>query len=300
MKHFYTILILSFILAGCSAGASRDFSEYREMAYSDIISPLVIGFSTHWTEFSPDESALSNVYGYESPYTAFAQADIDSDGSPELLIGDAFDDGAYQLYDIFTFDPKTLTPVHLLCGSERDSFVINGSGIIVETGSNSAFDSFTKYYRIEKSGLKEIEGPITDDLMALKFDKVLRYVAPSMYVAVGTGGETAGQLIKTFDDGYLVEVQDTVRISKEGVDIQFWSAYDGKGVVFPASPGSYPVFSAGSADSGILGQIIYESGIVPEAYPCKGYIPGWLKIGFNGTEGFVHESDFSWDFESRF
>ena len=301
MNRILTILLATaVILSACSHRTSQDFSEYRDMAYSDIISPLVVGYSTHWDEFSPKDCGLSDVYGYESPCASFANCDIDGDGSPELLIGDDFGDGKYLLYDIFTFDAKSGSAAHLLSGGERDSFTINGSGVICETGSNSAFESFVRYYKIENAALKEIEGPVTEDLMIPEFDKVLRYVAPTMYVAVGSDGELEGQLIKTFDDCYLIEVQDTVRIPKEGVEVQLWSAYDGRGVIYPISPGEYKVFAAGDIDSDTIGSIIYESGYVPDTYPCKGYAPGRFKIDFDGREGYVAESDFSWDYADRF
>ena len=300
MKRILQTILLTSILSGCAAGAGQDMAEYRDIAYSDVISPLVVGFSNHWSEFFPSDSGLSDVYCYESPYCAFAQTDIDGDGSPELLVGDCFEDGSYLLYDIFTFDVKSGSLMHLLSGGERDSYVINGSGIIIETGSSSAFDSFTKYYKIENAAIKEIEGPVTEDLMIPQFDMVLRYVAPSAYVAIDSEGFAVGQLVKTYEDSYLIEAQDTTRISKDGVDIQLWSAYDGKGVVSPNSPGEYPVYRSNLCDTDILGQAIYESGYVPETYPCKGYIPGWFKIDFGGTEAYVRTADFSWDFADRF
>lgn len=295
------VLLTVGILAGFLStrkDKAEDLSEYCDTAYSDIIASIVTGYKIHWEESSPEDMGLSGVYRYESEYGGFARKDINGDGVEELLIGDVFQDGEYQLYDIYTFDKKTNNPVHLLSGGERDSFVINGKGAIIETGSNSAFDSMTRYYVIENAALKDVDSA-EEDLMVPEFDKFLRYVAPTAYVAV-KDGEVQGRLVKTLEDSYLVEIQDSVNIPKDGVDIQLWSAYDGKGVAFPKNPGSYPVFSQPDEDAGTIGEIIYESGYVPDAFNCLGYTRGWFRIGFEGAEGYLKEEDSDWDFVNRF
>lgn len=307
-KRVVLILTILAVLCGVLAGGllwnkedkldGIDCNEASEIAYSDIISEIVVGYQTHWSETSPEDSGLSSVYRYESEYGSFARKDIDGDGIEELLIGDDFGDGTYQLYDIFTFDSNKRSPVHILSGGERDSFVLSGSGIIVESGSSSAFESFVRYYKIENAAAKEYSGLVEEDLMALQFEKFLRYVAPTAYVAI-KNGDLQGHLIKTFDDCYLIEVQDTVRIAREGVEIQLWSAFDGKGVIYPSVPGKYPVYKLPEKDSVALGEIEYESGYAPQTFACLGYIPGWFKIIYAGKVGFVDEKEFTWDIADR-
>ena len=282
----------------CDISVTEEDLELCDIAYSDIISFIVQGYKCRWDGFSPDEMGLSYVYAYESEFCGFCQADIDGDGVPELLIGDDFGEGNYAIYDIFTFDVSSRSPMHLLCGGERDSFVIGGRGVIIETGSNSAEDSFTRFYEIMSPGLVEIDCA-EDDIMTLEFDHFMRYVAPGCYVALEEG-EVLGQLVRTLDEGYEIEAQDVAVRPKEGICIEFWSAWDGKGVVFLQEPGTAPVHADADAGSEVIGTVVYEEGYCPDSYPCLGYTPGWFKIESGASEGFVPEAVCSWDFADRF
>lgn len=296
MKKLALFLPLAVSLV-CSCKSEEDWSDLCETAYSDVISTLVVGFSTHWGEFLPDEVGLSDVYGYESPCLSFAQQDINGDHIPELLIGDDFSEGDYHLYDIYTFDTKSGGIVHLLCGGERDSFVVTGDGVIVEDASNSAFDSKTNYYVIEGTELRQVEGS-EEALLMPEFDRVLRYVAPSAYVAV-KDGEILGELLRSLDDCYLVCLKDSVRVSKEGVEIQHWSAFDGCGVVYPEESGEYQVYESRSTESPVRGDICCPEGCAPRTLICTGYNPGWFTVDYEGSESFVPEELFTWDFTDR-
>ena len=174
MKIRNTLLALAALLAlaGCGNRLTKEqVVEYGETGYSDIISFIVVGFQSHWDEMSPEEMNLSSVYSYCSPYAGFTQMDIDGDGFNELLIGDQFEDGTYALYDIFCFDKKDASLIHLASGGERDTFTITAEGVIVEKGSNSAADSFIKGYRIRKDKLVEVGQGLDGILMELKLER---------------------------------------------------------------------------------------------------------------------------------
>lgn len=155
------------ILASCGSCAPKlsqeEIIDFAEIAFSDIVSFIVVGYQSHWEDTNPDEMELSSVYAYSSPYCGFAQKDINGDGIPELLIGDKFEDGNVALYDIYTVHPKTASLIHLLSGGERDRFTVYESGTIIEEGSNSAADSFTKAYRIKKGKLVETKAKAQED-----------------------------------------------------------------------------------------------------------------------------------------
>lgn len=99
-----------------------------------------------------DYTGVSPIYQYKSPTRGFAKADINDDGILELLLGDSQD--AY--YDIFTYDAAEGKVKHVFCGGERDRVQFTGSWAIVREGSNSASDSFTKFYRLQNSELVEV------------------------------------------------------------------------------------------------------------------------------------------------
>lgn len=280
-------------------GEEADFMEYCGIAYSDVVAFIVQGYQCHWDGMDPAEMELSDVYRYESEYCGCCQTDINGDGIPELLLGDQFEDGTFTLYDIFTFDKTSGDIVQLLSGGERDFFVVNSDGIIIETGSNSASDGFIKYYRLEGSQLSESPAiHVGEDHMAIHIDRFIRYVAPNAIVAL-KDGKLLGQLMKSYDDKYLIEAQDTASVSKTGVSIEVWSAYDGAGVVCLKTPGTRPVYSAPDTSSESVGDMVYESGMCPECYPCKGYRPGWFCIALGKSEAYIQEEYAEWDFTDR-
>ena len=163
MKIIKSSILLATILMLTSCGSGRqkltreEIIDYGEIGYSDIISFIVVGYQSGWEEISTDEMELSSVYTYRSPYCGFCQKDINNDGIPELLIGDKFEDGSVVLYDIYTINPKTASLIHLTSGGERDRFTVNESGTIIEEGSNSASESFTKAFQIKNGKLLELK-----------------------------------------------------------------------------------------------------------------------------------------------
>ncbi|MCQ2183355.1 MAG: hypothetical protein MJY89_08155 [Bacteroidales bacterium] len=159
IRKLFETAAVAVALAGCGNHLTKEqVIDYGEIGYADIVSFIVVGYQTNWDGMSPGEMNLSPVYAYSSPYAGFTKKDIDRDGYDELLIGDQFEDGSYSLYDIYCFNKKDASLIHLACGGERDRFVINGEGIILETGSNSAADSFTKGYMIKNGKLVEVDG----------------------------------------------------------------------------------------------------------------------------------------------
>ena len=172
-KRKSLLLGASFLmLTGCGSHLTKEqVIDYGEIGYSDIVSYIVVGYQTNWEDMDPKEMNLSPVYTYSSKYAGFMKKDIDSDGYDELLIGDQFEDGSYVLYDIYCFNKKDASLVHLASGGERDTFIITGTGVIVETGSNSADDSFTKGYRIHKDKLEEVTSGWDRSLMPVQLER---------------------------------------------------------------------------------------------------------------------------------
>lgn len=300
MKERIFLFVSILALSGCARKPGFDVNEVFGIGYSDVVSYIVQGYQCHWEGMNPEEMGISDVYCYESEYGGCARMDIDGDGFEELLLGDDFGDGNYQIYDVYGFDKNTGDTVHLLSGGERDFFVINGDGVIIEHGSNSASDSFEKYYKIRKAKLVVLKNAPSDLApAAVELDRFIRYVAPSMFVVL-RDDEPLGQLIKTMEDCYEIETQEITEIPKEGVEVRHWSAYDGKGVVYPKNPGTVQVYAEPSADAQFIGEIKYEEGFCPDTFKCLGYVRDWFRIEYNGVEGYVEEKVAEWDFADRF
>ena len=148
-NKFITLAAATLAVAGCGTSEEKlaEIEDYGEIGYADIVSYIVQGYQCRWITMDPENQGLSAVYRYCSPTAGAAIQDINGDGLKELLIGDDID-GTVLLYDIYTINRKDASLIHLAKGGERDTFTINGSGTIIENGSNSAFDSFTKACRI--------------------------------------------------------------------------------------------------------------------------------------------------------
>lgn len=216
----------------------RDYSEYFT-GYDDRISFIVEGYQMHWEGFSPENLELSYIYKYESPCGGFAKHDLDGDGVEELLLGDQFENGDYQIYDIFTFNKSTGDIIHLFCGGERDWCTFNGSGVIIETGSNSADDSFTNCYVIKNLKLKKLgkRQPVTQDLLALDMDRFINYAKPEMLC----GGYTQQHELSEEDlvvfrnvlgDGSFTPLSVATQVVA-GLNYRFWCRYDDKSADSP-------------------------------------------------------------------
>ena len=138
--------------------------------YDDIIASVKKGLEDGRQTNTPEDLGVCYIYQYKSPSMGFAKKDIDNDGTEELLLGDSIEDG-YEIYDIFTYDTETGKVNHIFCGGERDRCVFNGSGVIIRSGSNSASDSFTKYYMIQAGEIVELkEAAVQEDLQIIELE----------------------------------------------------------------------------------------------------------------------------------
>lgn len=98
------------------------------------------------------------------------------------------------------------------------------------------------------------------------------------------------------DDGaYICAVQDTFSVPKTEARTELWSAADGKGIVFLKHPGSLPAYSEPDPSSGIVMDLTWEEGRVPDTYPCLGLDDGWFRIDAGGTQACIRAEHVCWD-----
>lgn len=174
-------IALALCLSSCSKQTKKELSlteeeqemvSYGEIGYADIVSFIVQGFQSKWEQMNPEDQGLSSVYKYCSPDCGFAQLDINGDGIKELLIGDQFENGSVNLYDIYSINPKDGSLYHLASGGERDWYTVNHLGILIEHASNSAFDSYEKGWEIKNGKLEKIKADAWEEtLMKMEMEK---------------------------------------------------------------------------------------------------------------------------------
>jgi len=120
------------------------------------------------------------------------------------------------------------------CGGERNWCTLNGSGVIIETGSNSADDSFTNCYVLKKLKMKKLGSrqPVTQDLLALDMDKFINYAKPQKEILCG--GYTEQRELSDEDLVLFRKVMGEVPFTPlsvatqvvAGLNYRFWCRYD--------------------------------------------------------------------------
>ena len=169
MRKIPLILIVILWFTSCGGGLSKEqLSDYGEIAYSDMISYIAIGYQTKWKDMNPREMNLSPMYRQMSSYAGFSIEDINGDGRRELLLGEEFPNGEYVLYDICCFSGKDASFIHLKCGGKTDYFQINTDGIIIESISTSG--SAQKGFRLKDDKLIEVD-TWTNNLRRIHLEK---------------------------------------------------------------------------------------------------------------------------------
>ena len=122
--------------------------------------------------------------------------------------------------------------------------------------------------------------------------------ASQMKVVVLEDGMVA-RYVGEDEDAYTCDIQDTFFVGKDEACVELWSAADGKGVVFLKRLGSCPAYSSPDAAAEVVGELIYESGYVPDTYPCLGLElelgDGWYKIDLGGRVAYVEAGYVYWD-----
>lgn len=226
------------VIAGCGNTGTKlsqaEIEEYGEIGYADIVSFIVQGYQSRWAEMNPEEQGLSSVYHYCSPTAGAAIQDINGDGIKELLIGDKAG-STVRLYDIFTINPKDASLIHLAKGGERDTFTINSSGTIIENGSNSAFDSFTKAYAIKDGKLEEIkDNAFEESLMKIELDNFAILASPAHEVCGGFTDQREMDEVEmamfrkaTENEGHIVYTPLSVSTQVvAGINYMFWCRFE--------------------------------------------------------------------------
>ena len=241
-------------------------------AYDPILSAMVRGYQTRWADV--DDAAVNPVYRMNLRTGGYALLDIDQDGVEELLIGDDFGGGLYAIYDIYTFDSDRHQLLHLLSGGERDRYHLTASGLLAETGSSSATDSFVKYWRLFGTQVTEADAPAEADSALIALRPFFLDASPDslvMEVAV-RNGDVIGRVVEYRKFSYLLEAQDTFSVSFDEVVLAYCAAICGDGIVSLAGFDVVPLYDLPDASVTPVATLRNTEGELPLTFPCRGYI----------------------------
>lgn len=95
--------------------------------------------------------------GLTAENVGWCTRDVDGDGSPELLIGSVGKPYFYALYTLVDGQPKQVVDA-----TERSGWCIEPDNILVNDGSNSAFEHITMFYWLKNGRLELNNGIIAD------------------------------------------------------------------------------------------------------------------------------------------
>lgn len=245
MKRSAVILLAFLTIAGCgnrngnNTNAQETLESYKS-SYSDIISFIAKGYQCGWEGMDFYEmGSLCPTYLSCSPDYGYAELDINGDGVKELLIGKSEENGTYKLFDIWTTDPKDGQLVHIANGDDRDWFVINGDGVIIESTVNLRLSSgpAQKGWQIEGAERVKMKGDgWNDSLLIVPFTFFSELVEKEPlyggYTSMRQPSDEEVAMLKkaTDDDGMIIYTP--IYVSTQvvaGTNYKFWCVWDDLG-----------------------------------------------------------------------
>lgn len=123
---------------------------YDSSAYSSILGGYYIALSDGYSASMLEEYGLNPLCAYyDYSQVGYTIDDVDSNGIPELLIGEIgeWGGGSGAFFDLYTLTDGQ--PVRVFASSERERYYLCQDGTIAEEGSSGADDSFNAYYAID-------------------------------------------------------------------------------------------------------------------------------------------------------
>ena len=128
--------------------------------YDEIIRKYIRGLNGGWSMQEFAENGLCYLAGYASGVSSLGYyvADLDGNGTEELLIGETDTDGYGNggfFYDLYTVNNGEI--ILIASSMERDRYSLCEENIIANDGSGSAFTSTSAFYYVDGSELEFIE-----------------------------------------------------------------------------------------------------------------------------------------------
>ena len=245
MRRLVFIIIFAIALTGCGNNRNKSANtnetlESCQSSYADIVSFIVKGYQCGWKGIDFYEmGSLSMAYLSCSTDCGYAELDINGDGVKELVLGKSEDNGTYKIFDIWTTDTVTGQLLHLANGDDRDWFVINGDGIIIESTVNLRLSSgpVQKGWQIEGAERVKMKGDGWNDSLLIVpftyfFDLVEKEPLYGGYTSMRKPSENEFEMFKkvTDDDGMIIYTPLYVSTQVvAGTNYKFWCIWDDLG-----------------------------------------------------------------------
>lgn len=117
--------------------------------YDAVIGAYTAAYEAGFDEYQFASADLSEmcVLGGGAEVVGYALADLNGDGTDELIVGRRAD-----IYDLYTTDAEGVI-VHLLTASDRTTFRIGTDGIIMQYDEETSLESVRTYSRVENGEL---------------------------------------------------------------------------------------------------------------------------------------------------
>lgn len=242
MKRFAAILLTLLMIAGCSNRNrnntnAQETLESNKSSYSDIVDFITKGYQCGWEGMDFYEmGSLSMAYLSCSSDYGYAEFDINGDGVKELVLGKSEDNGTYKIFDIWTTDTVNGQLVHLANGDDRDWFVINGDGVIIESivDLRMNVEKVQKGWQIEGAERVKIKGDgWNDSLLIVPFtlfsDLVEKDPLAGGYTSMRTLSEDEFEMFKKATDDDNLIIYTPLYVSTQvvaGTNYKIWCIWD--------------------------------------------------------------------------
>lgn len=133
-------------------------------AYASVLQLYASAFEAGWDR----QSCIDNGVNYlivdtTAAETGFLTADLDGDGTAELLVGSQVSDNPYlgkMIFDLYTLDEMG-APKSVYSSGERDRLYYAGGDLFAHNGSSGAADSFDTTEQYKDGALTDL-GYVTD------------------------------------------------------------------------------------------------------------------------------------------
>lgn len=147
--------------------------ELMELKYGCIVEKYLTAITDQWTMEDLEKNSMSSLllHHYEKGVDSVGVTgsfDLDSDGTPELLIGDLSEDSDRMVYAAYTMKDGEAVPVFI--SSERNRYYLinlledDPTAVnIYNVGSNGASNSFNAEYTVDKDQLTMVQAIIYND-----------------------------------------------------------------------------------------------------------------------------------------
>ena len=278
------VLVLLFVLAGLPVPSAS--ADDAAAAYAPVLEKLKAGLSNTDDPFAMEEDFSYMFFvSYTESQPGALLADLNGDGTPELLLGNAAWDadvyGPAYFYDLYTLVDGE--PVHVVSSGERYRYYLRRDGQIGYQGSGGAAYSYAALYRFGGVGLQCVGMVLTDEYGCYYAD----FECYESYSATPIDDATWQACAQSFCSE-LVDPLPFAPLDQAPAQLQLSARPRGDDAAYTELTRQYrralaqPQFYRAAEMPLVHGELLYDSFIEPDGFEEGSPALRWLRRDLNG------------------